>query len=394
MSPKTYVLPSLATSTVIPDAKPKDIYHARACIGIAQTLEGVSLMDLTSNEKKKIELHLHLAITQAFKGMLHEARNALVVATDLISASQHIPFERVIPEGIIASKLKNIKFYDKQSKSDLWDTVQPTVKELEDRPLDNRYFAKALMIPAAKKDPVIARSINSLSTAAHRLQFIWITTDHIDSAFECWDVLMDSWMQLPTNWRTETVPSELWNRIKEVFPGDYASFFVSKTIGFIWESCAWHSLYDLANARSSMDEGIPSQAQSLLETAEKWMKVWQILIEYIQEQVGAAKDANVKDKIKNNDIWDLISKCLYGDFKDRFNDSLDDWWGAKKYIVGAACAGPAILTIYTSGGALLLFAIESYVACFMCAMLYGLTEGPLDCVLQAAKDVAICLLDG
>ena len=53
--------------------------------------------------------------------------------------------------------------------------------------------------------------------------------------------------------------------------------------------------------------------------------------------------------------------------------------------------GPALLMIYTSSGAMLLFAIETFIACFICHMLYGLTINPTECAQEAAKQVVTCL---
>ena len=85
------------------------------------------------------------------------------------------------------------------------------------------------------------------------------------------------------------------------------------------------------------------------------------------------KNRRLREEVGNSDksIWELIPFCLEEATLGRFEDALDDWWGAKKYIVGAACALIHVPIIIASAGTAVIPAVFDFVLCFLEGMLGG-----------------------
>ena len=373
--------------------KPKKPVYAIMCKKIG---EAVDLLDSKKGPiinriyRQKIRQSLGRALAAGFEGNFHEARNYITVAAnDLANAHRRkLPLKR--PKGVPIEKLKDIKYHDPKTNTDLWDTINITDKDPQGKTYKvtgkmvalryfpdfnlriNRARVYLNLCREAAEDLMWQRVAEALEAATWKR-----VRERSGILQDQFDIYHSRSAELPQQWLNATVPDNCVNQLNYDTGGQsitYNDVFAMLIAGFIFSKWGLNQAQDnddLSGAEKSVDglENIIEDMKTLFLCLSKQMNV---------------QEYDAKLKIDKNDIWDLILDCTAGNYRDRFEDSLDDWWGAKKYIIAVICGAVAIAEIIASSGSALVAAVANFVYCFMIGMVGG--------EFALALSVASCIL--
>jgi hypothetical protein len=173
---------------------------------------------------------------------------------------------------------------------------------------------------------------------------------------------------------------------------DCKNYIVSKTMienltqtGFTFDPSVDHTYDEVIGSLSVIYLGMANNLRTSLNNydsleCDKWLgemskcigaikDVELELTKTIDAEYAAARE-NLRHE--NKHIWEIIPTCLAAaanDKLDRFNNSLHDWWGAKKYIMAAICLIDNIPIIVATFGGGTFLAIGNMVLQFFDLML-------------------------
>jgi len=275
---------------------------------------------LTNSQCDEIRRHLYYALDSVLRDSGYEARNYLTVAADLVlrSRRKRLPIER--PRGVSLAKLRSFKFHA-ESGEDLWDTVR--IPKADQRRqyyrANNPYLGRMLLRPENTKEIAASKLLLKIFEAAFETSPRLLLRRQLDEQIKNYQILSDTYAQLPSTWQTRKISTELLSQLDPVY-----GFTTSQTINNVAALLEIGIISNLYSADAKLDIGKYSDVRGHLDFIEKGLHTYQTIIEYVVNE-ASAQDAAARAAIKNNDIWDLILNCTSGQFREKFENSLDDW---------------------------------------------------------------------
>lgn len=386
--------------------KPSGIAHPPKKMGlafIARPLgQTIDLLDssrashLSPATRAKAKEHLGYAIQMVFEAKPHSARNALVAVADVIAAGfgQQIPTGR--PRGILradATKTVAVDYVDEKSGRDLWDaiTLSVTIPRLGRRNLTGSAALRAAFPATAAGFVQLAPWMETVISLAESLEEPHYWQARLDYASQLFNALAAIYPGLPASIRNEQVSDAIKGQLHldASTPTTYEDAMGMWGLAFLFgqfsarealKKSDWAECSVQVNALEEIDWGI----QFLLCEMTTRQAA-----EEAAAQAEAVRQAARRDEVLDSDLWDVITGCLFDpNVKQALEDSLDDWLGAKKWIVLATCALIHIPIIVASYGAATMPAVAGFISCFVSGMIGG---AALSVLLSSLGDIVECI---
>ncbi len=330
---------------------------------------------------------LGFAVDKLFQGDTHSTRNALaVVAYMLVHASQielwlQVPTDQT---GKNPNDWLTIDYSNPENQTDLWDllTFSPLVAAGEDKAKSagSRGITKYI-IANKEKYPLLYEWLDRLVRLADSMDLWQVFGGEVEK-------VSTEYQAIEANFKTllETCPEgygcanfEVTDEMFMTLVSNDLTFgkkptYVETMIVLIVECSK-----AMADAKTSIEGDDSLGCEKWLEEAGRYVRMMKdVVLEFVgkvdnaveQEKEKAEAYARARNQAAENDlpIWELIPYCLVSSAKENFEESLDDWWGAKKYIVGAGCAIVHVPIIVATAGAAIIPAILDFVLCFLRGM--------------------------
>ncbi len=363
---------------------------------------------------RPIRNSLGFAVDKLFQGDTHSARNALAVVAYMLIHDAEIELQLQVPKNITkdnAVKLLTIDYADRKRNIDLWDMVSfPTdfvPKEGTAQPSGSAAINKFLTLnnsENSEKYPQLANWLDRLAKIADSME-LWTVyrgdldttdTDH-QAVSDKYIALIDSCPpelegQCPTLCKDGPISSAMIDHLAEsgftfTSPTSYDEVIASLTIIYLaYKNNLSKSLnnFDLLEADKwlgEMTKATQGMKDAIVELSAVIDEANKATLEKIEEARRAREEMSKPDL----SIWELIPCCLEDATWTKLKDSLDDWWGAKKYIVGIGCALVNVPIIVGSAGTAIGGAILGFADCFL--------EGMIGSGWQIVGNILVCIFE-
>lgn len=188
---------------------------------------------------------------------------------------------------------------------------------------------------------------------------------------------LEQYVQTDRQWHDDLVSAKCLDRLNYEPPTGETSYEEA------WCAIVMVMIFTSFAIAGALRRGEIPEAEELLASLEKVAMDAQTLSIFLANHIDTTMAAQRK-KVEENDLWDLISGCVERATKKKFDDSLDDWHGYKKWCVIAGCTTLFLAQIITAGPAAILPALGNYVYCFMRGMIgssYGVAYNTSKCIL-------------
>lgn len=221
-----------------------------------------------------------------------------------------------------------------------------------------------------------AKFFKFTSDIADELSEISIIKDARSSLMDQWDILLEQFQNFSSSWQKKIIPQATRNKLNYQTSGQM-------TYSDVWAALQLSILFVLINLKKEITQENINDAREALSSLEKIIQDAETLSISLADLIDAT-NSRLRKKMKEQDIWDLILDCAEGTFKRRFEDSLDDWWGAKKWIILSVCGLTSLTTIIATAGAVVAVEIVKFLVCFIRGMVGG--------YVSLAADIAECII--
>ncbi|MCD4669561.1 MAG: hypothetical protein K8S14_03865 [Actinomycetia bacterium] len=374
--------------------RPKKWTYAIACKKTGYALDAIRNSDiLNSSLKTQLEANVARAMAYAFEGERHAARNTLTAAYircaksfggDKLEKKLFHPPLKLKRNGSLG-ELKNIRYYDQETKTDLWDMVYFTFRDKSGNKHKASGYAAAHipdMFDYFHQNTLLQRKQSALlakiGQAAEDLELKSIVEDQAKKQSEQFITLTEQFAAIPRRWH-QCELGDYWrekyfpdvNPSQKITNEDLACDF---ELGFILRRL---------NISQYMRRKLYDKAEQSLYDED--VIIWHFAAFFTQmNQTIDAANAESRRRIKNIDVWNLIGDCLSGQIKESFEDALDDWYGAKKYIIAAGCTSIFLMSVVGSQGTAFFPAVLSLVWCFVRQMIGSVSNirGLVTCIVS------------
>ncbi|MGB7539074.1 MAG: hypothetical protein WBM17_11085, partial [Anaerolineales bacterium] len=337
---------------------------------------------------------LGFSVDKLFQGDTHSARNALAVVAYLLIHASEIELQLQVPASITkenAAKILTIDYANPKNQTDLWDMLSFPADSVPTEGTAQHAGSAAIekfIGGNESKYPLLANWLKRLVSIANSMELRTVYQGDMDITGREYQAVLDEYQKL-----VNSCPEELANAC----PSGCKDQPVSATmieqlvpVGFTFDPSA--SYDEVIGSMSIAYLGIQAKLAGSLRNfnsleCDQWLTEMSAVLgaikKVIVELAAVIDDANaqalkdleaqrrLREEVTKPDlsIWEAIPCCLDAVLWDRLKDSLDDWWGAKKYIVLAEAAIINIPVIVASAGIAVIPAIIRFITDFIEGMI-------------------------
>jgi hypothetical protein len=380
---------------------------AQEFIGVIKLLNDPNKNNFPNTDEnfiKGVSDCLGFAVDKLFQGDVHSARNGLAVVAYMLMNIEKIELWLKAKKGMPSDPKEwlIINYYNTANHEDIWDMLSfapaDPVKADPSQPAGSAAM-RTIGNNLNQQYPLLSEWLGELVPLADKLNLRAIfgkeVEDNQTEFTAIWNDFNNALKKCPKGYDCESFEIS-----PDPIPGQLSEMGISyqgaPTFPIVMLSL-WDACNDKSASISDMIDNPQSTAtdedcEAALEEFHKLLRLMiNVVLEFARKVDEAQQEAEAyalaREKAANTDmsIWELIPFCLKHATVDRFMNSLDDWWGAKKYIVGVGCAIVHVPIIVASAGLAVIPAIYDFVVCFL--------EGMVGDALDVVEDFGTCVVE-